>query len=395
MFSRVICGVLLVCGLAAAQETLEHAWQLAAGGNQAEAIELLSSLVKKQPANADVRLLLGSLLMEANQANASLEQLREAVRLRPSSFEAQNALGEALSKFGDQRGARDAFEKAVALKPDYGIAQLNLGQVLLTLGKPAEAVKHLDPAIHLLGRADEGADARYLRAKVYAAQSGSEEAVKLLEQAVAIRPKFAEAWSDLGQARKTLLDNEGALSAFQRAVEANPQGAIAQYRLGSQYLQEGDAAKAVDCLTKARQLNPTDQSTLNALQMALRQDGKIEEAARIKQELAELLREKDTTNQNHLTAIRLNNEGAELEKAGDLRGALRLYGQAASLYPDHAGIHTNYGVALLRTGQWTAGLQELHDALKRDPKNATLRATLDDALAHAPPESVPKWQDAP
>jgi tetratricopeptide (TPR) repeat protein len=178
-------------------------------------------------------------------------------------------------------------------------------------------------------------------------------------------------------------------------VAANPQDAVAAYRLGAQYLAVGDAHNAVAALKKARELNPADQSTLNSLQMALRQDGKPDEAAPIRAQLANLLKEKDTQNQNHLTAIKLNNEGAEKEKAGDLKGALELYGQAAGLYPEHPGIHLNYGVALLRTGQWTEGFDQLHTALQQDPENAKLKTALNDALAQAPPRLRPKWATPP
>jgi tetratricopeptide (TPR) repeat protein len=385
-------SVLAFCALLFAQQPLDRAWQLAANGRQQEAIQVLNRFIKTNPESADARLLLGSLLMEAGQRTESIEQLTAGVRLRPSSAEADNALGEAYNKFGNVPAARAAFEKAVALKPDYGIAQSNLGQTLLASGEAAKAAGHLDRAIRLLGRTDDAADAHYLRAKVYSAQNEQKQAAAQLEQAVALRPRFAEAWSDLGQARRALLDDAGALAAFERAVAANPKGAIAQYRLGAEYLRQSKPHLAVEHLQKAYELNATDQSTLNSLQMALRQDGRPEEANTVKQQLAKLLRDKDKENQNHLNAVRLNNEGATAEKSGDLRAALAKYREAAQLYPEHAGIRVNYGVALLRLGQWTEGLDELHEALLRDPENKQIRAALKDALAQAPPNVTPKWK---
>jgi tetratricopeptide (TPR) repeat protein len=384
--------VLTFCAVLFAQQPLDRAWQLAANGQREQAVQVLHAFIKTNPENADARLLLGSLLMEAGDKTESIEQLSTAVRLRPRSAEAENALGEAYNKFGNTRAARSAFEKAVALKPDYGIAQSNLGQTLLTSNEPAKAADHLDSAIRLLGRSDDAADARYLRAKVYSAQNQPKQAAAQLEQAVALRPKFAEAWSDLGQARRAALDDAGALAAFEHAVAANPKGAIAQYRLGAEYLRQSKPRLAVEHLQKAYQLNSTDQSTLNALQMALRQDGRPEEANQIKVKLAELLREKDKENQNHLNAVRLNNEGAAAEKSGDLRAALEKYREASQLYPEHVGIRVNYAVALLRLGQWTTGLDELHEALLRDPENQKIKATLKDALAQAPPNVTPKWK---
>jgi tetratricopeptide (TPR) repeat protein len=394
---RVRWLLLLLCGsVLLAQSELNRAWDLAGSGHPAEAIQILRSLVTASPQNADARLLLGNLLMEAGDQEGSLNELNAAVKLRPRSSDAENSLGEAYRKFGNNGAARAAFEKAVALKPDSGIAQLNLGQSLLVAGESVNAANHLDRAIRLLGKTDDAADAHYLRAKIDMAQNKAHEAAAQLEQAVAIRPHFAEAWSDLGQARRTLLDDAGALLAWQRAVEANPEDAIAQYRLGAEYLRQGNPPQAVAHLEKSLQLNPTDQSTLNSLQIALRQNNQGEEANRIKQKLTELLREKDQQNQNHLAAVKLNNEGATLEKSGDLGGALARYSEALRLYPEHNGIRINHAVALLRLGRWSEGLDELHEASLRDPANAEIKAALNDALKQAPRNATPSWaQNAP
>jgi tetratricopeptide (TPR) repeat protein len=386
-----VVGFACAALVAAQQQSLDRAWDLASKGQRTEAIRLLQELVKTEPGNADVHLLLGSLLMEEGQREVCIEQLTAGVKLAPRSAQAQNALGEAYHKFGDTAAARTAFEKAVALEPNFGIGQLNLGQTLLTAGDVEAGAQHLDRAIRLLGRTDEAADAHYLRAKIYTAKGDAAAASAQLSQAVTIRPSFAEAWSDLGQARRTTLDDAGALAAFERAVTSNPQDAVAQYRLGAEYLRQKKTAPAIEHLQRAYQINPSDQSTMNALQMAFRQAGRLQEADEVKRRLADLLHEKDKSNQNHLTAVRLNNEGADWEKKGDLTAALAKYREAAQLYPEHVGIHVNYAVALLRLGQWTTGLDEMHSALQLDPGNERIKTALKDALAQAPRNAIPAW----
>lgn len=389
----IVLGLICAATLSGQETKLEQAWKLAASGQRGEAIQTLQILIASEPRNTDARLLLGSLLMEAGDRSASIEQLTTAVKQRPRSVEAQNALGEAYYKFGEVASAKSAFENAIAITPDYGVAQLNLGQILVSQGELDDAGKHLDRAIPLLKQTEDTANAYYLRAKIDSAQNQPRDAATRLEAAVRIRPDFGEAWSDLGQVRKQLLDDAGALTAFEHAVSANPRDAIAQYRLGAEYLHQGKAQPAVDHLRQAYRLNPTDQSTLNALQMALRQSGDLNGADAIKQQLAELLRDRDRVNQNKLLAVQVNNDGAALEKSGDLRGALTKYRDAAKLDPTHAGIRTNYGVALLRLGKWTEGLNELYQALQLDPHNEQLRTTLKDALSQAPETALPSWKD--
>ncbi|HXR74555.1 MAG TPA: tetratricopeptide repeat protein [Bryobacteraceae bacterium] len=396
MFWRFIVALLCAATLLLGQNpTLEHAWDLAANGRRDEAIQVAQKVVERNPQDVDARLLLGSLLVEKGDRIESIAQLVEAVRLRPESAEAQNALGEAYRTFGDAKAALAPFQKAVAIKPAFGIAQENLGAVMLETGNLVGAAAHLDRAIQLLGHTDDAADAHYLRAKVYSAHSEVHKAAEQLEQAVSIRPDFPEAWSDLGDARRVLLDAPGSIAALQRAVQLKPAGAVAQYRLGAEYLRQEKVHLAVEHLEAAYRINPDDQSTLNSLQTALREDGQMERAATIKRKLVELLRKRDEVNQNILKAIQLNNEGAALQKQGNLAAALEKYRDALNLNPKHVGIRVNYAVALLRLGRWTEGLTELHDALLRDPGDAQIRTALNDALRQAPPGSIPQWSDVP
>ena len=394
MIARFLASVACAALLWSQNAQVEEAWRLASKGQNDEAIRVLQNAVQRDSKDADARLLLGSLLAEKGARTEALEQLSEAVRLRPQSAEAQNALGEAFNRFGDIKAARAPFEKAVALNPGFGPAQTNLGLILVQAGDLPGAAEHLDRAIQILGHTSDAAYAHYLRAKVYSGQNDAQKAVAQLQEAVALRPDFAEAWSDLGLARRATLDDTGALTAYKRAVQLRPTDAIAQYRLGAEYLRDGQAHAAVEHLEQAYHLNPEDQSTLNSLQSALRQDGKQEEANTIKQKLAELLQKRDQISQNALAAVRINNEGASLEKAGDMPGAAEKYRTALNLNPEHVGIRVNYAVALLRLGQWAEGLTQLHEALLRDPGNAQIQAALKDALAQAPPGSVPHWSDA-
>ncbi len=327
------------------------------------------------------------------QHRAALEEAGHTAQQHPQSAEAQNAYGELLDEAGRLNAARSQFEKSIGLKPNYGQAHLNLGLVLLQQNAPDQAAPNLDEAIKLLGSTPEAGYALYLRAKVYTARDDYDDALRVLNQAVKLRPDLAEAWSDLGETRKAKLDDRGALTAFKKAVDLNPADAVAQYRLGAEYLRLDDAPHSAEHLQMAYKQNPQDQSVLNALQTALRKEGRTAEADKIRAQLAELLRQRDDSMQKAVAAIKLNNEGASLQKEGDLPGALEKYQQASQLDPNHVGIRVNYAVALLRLGHWTDGLNQLHEALRRDPGNEQIRLALKDALAQAPPELVPKWVD--
>jgi len=383
----VLVAALVATGVLLAQrKPVDDAWDLLMKKQRPEAVHLLREIIAKNPADADARLLLGSVLQEDGDGPGSIEQLTEAVRLRPKSAEAQNALGEALNAFGDRKAAREPFAKAVALDPSLADARVNLGLVLVDAGEFDAAGVQLERALELMGRKPDAAYPHYLLAKVWTARNEVAKAASHLNEAVSLRPDFAEAWSDLGEARNTLGDDSGALAALERAVSLAPDDAVAQTRLGSQYLAQGKAHLAAGHLQEAARRDPENQSTLYSLQRALRADGQVEEADTVKAKLAELLLEKDRADQAFLAAIQLNNQGAELQKKGDLAGALGKYRAARTLLPEHTGIQVNLAIALLRMGQWKEGLAELRDAVRREPTNALWRGALADALSQAPVE---------
>ena len=383
-FWWIALPVLACASVAMAQQsTLEAAWRLAAAGKRSEAVTLLRRLVQTDPRDADARLLLGSLLMDAGERAESISQLNEAVRLRPQSAEAHNALGEAYNTFGDTKAALPEFKRAVELDSRHAQAHVNLASALLAEGDSQSAIPHLERAIQLFGEKPDAAYPHYLLAKVYTDQRDSAKAASQLERAVALQATFAEAWSDLGEARKNLSDDDGALAAFRRAVELNSGDAVAQTRLGTMLLENGKAHDAIPHLEEAVRLDKENQSALNALQRALRQDGQVERADAVKKTLADLLASRDSADQNLTAALELNNRGAELEKSGNVKGALEKYRAAAKLQPGHVGIQINLAVALLKLGYWGEGIAQMRDALKRDPGNTQLKKALEDALAQA------------
>ncbi len=132
--------------------------------------------------------------------------------------------------------------------------------------------------------------------------------------------------------------------------------------------------------------------------MALRRDGREDEAREVGARLAALIRKKDERYQNNLTANRLNNEGVKLQQAGDLRGALAKFSAAHELYPEYPEdglFHFNMAVALLRLGRWKEGLAALHECIVRDPENSKLKEVWDDAMRQAPPGSFSEGSSSP
>jgi tetratricopeptide (TPR) repeat protein len=359
-------GSLLVFG----QRDLQSARELVSKGSFDRAVPILRQMVAANPNRADARMLLGTALALEGVRGEAIEQMAEAARLLPSSAETHNAYGKVLGRFLELKEARQEFERALQLDRNLAEAHVNLSLILAQSGDLSEAARHLDHAIQVQGNSPNAAYAHYLRAKLWSAQGQMEKASSELQKAVQSQADYEEAWSDLGGVRRLALDNAGAIRALERAVALKPEDALAQYRLGQLYLQNGDPLHAINHLKKALAQTPNDRGSLYNLMLALRKTGQVDEAKEIENRIAALRRQDDHASEVGFAASALNNEGIQLEKSGDVRGALAKYRGALDLDPTGYGFRLNYALALCRLGRWQDGATELRDVLRVDPDNA-------------------------
>jgi tetratricopeptide (TPR) repeat protein len=380
----LLAAVLSVGPLCAEQKPLDQAADLLSKGSIAEAVTILRQFLASDAGNADARLLLGTALALKGNRTESIEQMAEAVRLRPQSASAHNQYGTVLSRFIEVEAARHEFEKALELDPQLSEAHVNLALMLAQASELIPAAAHLDRAIELQGDTRVAAYTHFLRAKIWGVQNQVDKAMLELQKAVQLRPEYAEAWSDLGGLRRLSLDQKGAVQALEKAVALNPDDVTAQYRLGQQYLQNGDAAKAIEHFKKA---DPGDVATLYNLDRALRKAGKREDAEPVERKITELRERSNRASSVALAASRLNDEGIALEKSGDIWTALTKYRAALDLDPTGFGFELNYGLALCRIGRWEDGATELREVMRLDPDNAVAAKALyiaDEHVARLP-----------
>jgi tetratricopeptide (TPR) repeat protein len=368
---KVLAVVLAGWGsMAFAQPDLQTVRDLVSKGSFDKAVAILRRIIIADPRRADARVLLGTTLALEGIRGEAIEQMAEAVRLKPSSAETHNAYGTVLSRFVELTAARQEFEQALELDPSLADAHVNVSLILAQAGDISGAGKHLDHAIELQGNSPNAAYAHYLKAKIWGAQNQIDKEIEELQKAVQLRADYELAWSDLGGMKRLTLDDAGAMRALQKAVALKPKDALAQYRLGQLYLQNGDSLHAIDHLKRALAQAPNERATLYNLMLALRRTGQVEEANTIEKEIAASQQQNDRASEVGFAASGLNNEGIQLEKSGDVRGALAKYRAALDLDPTGYGFRLNYALALCRLGRWQDAVKELREVLRVDPDNA-------------------------
>jgi tetratricopeptide (TPR) repeat protein len=121
--------------------------------------------------------------------------------------------------------------------------------------------------------------------------------------------------------------------------------------------------------------------------LALRKTGRVEEAKAIDKRIALLQQQNDRASEVGFVASGLNNEGIQVEKSGDIRGALAKYRAALDLDPTGYGFRLNYALAPCRLGRWQDGIVELREVLRADPNNGDAAKALYVAVDQTRPRS--------
>jgi tetratricopeptide (TPR) repeat protein len=85
-----------------------------------------------------------------------------------------------------------------------------------------------------------------------------EEAQKELQKAVAIYPKYADAWTRLGSLQNQNKDYAGARQSFQKAIEADPKLAPPYVEMAILEAREGKWKECADYSGRAIRLDPFD-----------------------------------------------------------------------------------------------------------------------------------------
>jgi tetratricopeptide (TPR) repeat protein len=140
--------------------------------------------------SAEARLLIGSILLLADDKHAAVKEFERALELNPKLPSLQAWHGRALMRLGDSEGAVSAFKRELADNPNDFEANLYLGILLKRDRSLDEAFDHLARATRLRPR---DSYARFHLASLHAARGKPAEALPLLEAVAKEYPDFTEA----------------------------------------------------------------------------------------------------------------------------------------------------------------------------------------------------------
>src|SRR5678815_3743615 len=160
------------------------------GDGQLSRGQQLIDKVFRDEDSAQGHLLLGSILLLADDGHGAIKQLERAIQLDPKLPTLHAWYGRALMRMGDTISAKTAFRYELDQNQNDFDANLFMGVLLRQDKQHEEALQYLSRAIHLRPRDQY---ARYHMSAVYVSLGKPKDALPLLEGVANEYPEFSEA----------------------------------------------------------------------------------------------------------------------------------------------------------------------------------------------------------
>jgi tetratricopeptide (TPR) repeat protein len=146
--------------------------------------------------------------------------------------------------------------------PEYYRQTMNESARLLRANRPGEAIQRLLP---LYEQNQHDADVAINLGGAYILQRRWNKAVKVLEAVAKVHPKNAMLWTNLAAAYLGRLETAGprqqeqAIGAYEKALQADPHTPNAHYHLGLIHKERGDLNRACAHFQRALETDPADR----------------------------------------------------------------------------------------------------------------------------------------
>jgi protein O-GlcNAc transferase len=303
---------------------------------------------------------------------------------------------------GRFREAETIYRQILASDSKHHDAWHLLGLILCQAGKNQAGVECIERALTLR---PDWAVAHFNLGNAWRDQGKLDLAIACYQRAVQNEPEFAEAHNNLGLAWRQHGHLLEAAACYRRTLQLRPDFAEAHNNLGNVFHDQGRRDEAVACYQRALQVNPDYADAHNNLGNVFKDQGKPDEAvacyeralqlnpgfAEVHNNLGNVFMDRgklDEAAPCYQRALQLNpdyadahnNLGNVFKDQGKLDAAAECYQRAVELKPGYAMAHFNLGLVYQDRGDLDEAIACYRQALKRDPAYAEAHNNLGNAL---------------
>ena len=213
-----------------------------------------------RPDHIEATLLSAGLLEDLQRFDLAIESYGRVPRDHPASDAAQLGRAEALRKSGKVEAALEAIQQLAQTRPDLPLVHVTLGDALRELNRFEDAARAYDRAIELIGEPAAGQWIIFFARGIARERTDRwTEAEADFRKALTLQPDQPQVLNYLGYSYVEKQQNlDEALDMIQRAVAAQPDSGYITDSLGWVYYRLGRYADAVGPMERAVELMPVD-----------------------------------------------------------------------------------------------------------------------------------------
>ncbi|HZU28769.1 MAG TPA: tetratricopeptide repeat protein [Bryobacteraceae bacterium] len=356
---RALITFVAAAGLVSAQgssASLDDAASAVQSGRFDVAVTALTAFLKDHPRDVQALMLMGIALDSQQRYQDAGPYYERALKLAPDAAPVLNNAANHWLASGDSARARRLFLRVLAVDPGHVNALVQLAQMSVAAKHGAEALDYLKR----LPASAENDATLLLRAQALAEAGRCADMQSALERLGPDAAKDTRTQFSAGIALAKCGQYAEAERSFGQALEGEPTDFDILYNLGVAALRAGDAARAVDVLTRAAAVRG-DADTLFALAQALAARQQLIEAASV------LTRARGAAPQRADIIRLLAQVSARLEFYQDAAAAWDEY---LKLKPDDDEARRERGFAYARAAQTPQALADLSWYVARHPRDA-------------------------
>jgi len=350
---------------------LNRARKLVQDSDPEGAISLLETANLQAPDDSEIHTLKGVCLALLARPVESAAEFDAAIALRPNDASPYFSAGLAFASFNNLDRALDRLEGALKLAPNLPGVRYNYALVLARAGRFAESGQQAQIELDNPHRKAESVlDLWRLKARDDYYQKQWPEALEAYRKALELDPGWPEAYGAIGEALFSLNRADESLPMLEKSEALDPDNATTHALLGKVYQDAGKPQMAISEFEWAQRLRPNDQGAMYHLLRLYIQIGDTANASLTQKRLKELSSSQYNESLSEAKATGLNSAGLDLEKQGDLPGALNDFDQAAQEDAANLIFKRNAALILCKLGRTEEAIRRLRDILDLDPDDA-------------------------
>ncbi len=359
-------------GMSSGQSALlDQAKKLVQDGDPQSALSLLQQADPHGPNASDIHAMKGICLALLSKPIESADEFEQAIRLRPNYAPNYFSSGLAYATFNNLDRALDRLSIALKLDPSLPGVRYNYALVLARAKKFAESEAQVNlELVSKSPRTESLVDLWRLKSRDAYYQKEWQETIDAYRKTLELDPDWPEAYAAIGEALFSLNRSEESMTTLQKAASLDPENEVPHALLGKLYQDSGKQDEAIAEFEKAHRLMPSDREVTYRLYRIYSLKGDSVNGPRLQKDLEDLLASTHAEADSETKAMVLNNSGVELEKKGDLAGALEHYDQAAKTDVSNLVFQRNAALVLCKTGRAEEAIRRLRDILSIDADDA-------------------------